>query len=525
MGKPIRRWVNIFKHSVLRGEAGQKVRTKGLGGLGPSSVSTTSLADKAVTNPKIADNAVNTRTIADLSVTNDKIADQSILFSKLNLPWMTVAAAFNFKDALSRLTASGGGILVLPKGNYSVTDNLTVNENITLQFMNGAVLVIAAGKTLTINGSIDAGMYQIFDGPGTVNGNIKVIQVLAQWFGAKGDGVNDDTDAVEKTLQYLDRRKGGMLFLPAGTYILRYLYLRSLVMIQGTGNSTILRLKNRTNNNLISLKDNTVSQFRIANLLIDGNKSNNTSGSGIYLNKTAYVYSDYINQGNYTDINSSIDDIFIFECADHGIHIDRTDTSDNFINIRGMYFNNIQVISCGKTGIRLNQNTDGRFCNIISTGNGYSGFDIAGCANNYYVNCKTFYNGFNAPNGNYGGFVLTDSGRSSFVGCEAQEEYKHGFFINNCSMLTFNGCSGDSNGQTNSTYSGFYFKSTQLSNLMGCTGTSYHTPSWQYTGFTFENCSSINAILTVNNQLSKTNYILKGTNTKVKLTVNGEAIN
>ncbi|GIO30129.1 MULTISPECIES: right-handed parallel beta-helix repeat-containing protein [Paenibacillus] len=522
MKRLVDRLTNVLKDTIRRFGSQQQAHTRGTGGTGP--ITTSLLADKAVTNPKIADNAVNTRTLASLSVTNDKIADQSILLSKLNVPWLSVAGNNNFKDALNKVTSAGGGVLVLPKGNYSISDNVTVNENVTLHFMNGAVLVIDSGKTLTISGSIEAGLYQIFDGAGAVNGNMKVGQVYAQWFGAKADGVNDDTNAVEKALQFLDRRKGGLLFLSAGTYLLRNLYLRSLVTVLGTGNGTILKLKNGTNGNLVSLKDNSVMQFRISNLLIDGNKSNNVSGSGIYINKTSYVYSDVVKQGNYSDMNSSIEDVFIFECADHGIYIDRTDTSDNFINIRGIYCNNVQVISCGKTGIKLNQNTDGRFCNIISTGNGYSGFEIQGCANNYYLNCKTFYNGFNSPTNNYGGFVITNSGRSSFVGCEAQEEYKYGFYVSGGNMLVFSACYGDSNGQQNSTYSGFYFKNNQLSNLIGCTGTSFHTPSWQYTGFTFEDCSAITAILSVNNQLSRSNYILKGTNTKMKLTVNGEVV-
>lgn len=436
-----------------------------------------------------------------------------------------MADLINLKDAVVKLSQSGGGELVLPAGSYPISDNLVVDEKISLRFMNGAKLVIANGKTITINGNVEAGLHQIFDGAGVVEGNMKVSTVYPEWFGAKADGIHDDTDGVEKTLQFLEKRRGGVLQLSAGTYILKYLYLRSKVTVQGIGPSTVLKLKNRTNANLITLKDNSVMQFRIANLFIDGNRNNNTSGNGIYLNKTTYVRPDYVLQGNSGDINSTIENIFVYGCAENGIFLDRALNSTAFINIRGIVFINVQVISCQKSGIKLNQNTDGKFNDVVCTGNGYCGFEITGCANNYYMSCKTFYNGFSASGSMIGGgFVIKDSGRSSFVGCEAQEEYKHGFYAEGCSLLAFSACCADSNGQQNSTYSGYYLKNTQLSTLLGCNSTSFHTPSWQYTGLTLENCSAITAVLSVNNQLSKTNYILKGSNTKMTLTVNGELV-
>lgn len=436
-----------------------------------------------------------------------------------------MAAITDLKVALAQLAQSGGGELVLPAGTYPVNDNLVVDERITLRFMNGAKLVVASGKSITINGSVEAGLFHIFDGPGKVEGNMKVSSVYPEWFGAKGDGINDDTDGIEKTLQFLDKNQGGVLALSEGTYILRYLYLRSKVTVQGNGPSSILKLKNGTHRNLISLKDNSVMQFRLSNFFIDGNRAYNAAGCGIYLNKTAYVRPDHVMQGNAGDINSTIENIFIYGCAEHGIFLDRTQSSGEFVNIRGIIFNNVQVISCQKSGIKLNQNTDGKFSDVICTGNAHCGFEIQGCANNYYVGCKTFYNGFAAPASVIGGgFVMKDSGRSSFIGCEAQEEYKHGFYAEGCSLLSFSACCADSNGQENSTYSGYYLKNTQLSTLMGCNSTSFHSPSWQYTGVTFENCSGITSVLSVNNQLSRTNYILKGTNTKMSLTINGEAV-
>jgi hypothetical protein len=80
---------------------------------------------------------------------------------------------------------------------YSMSQSVTLTSNITLKIEKGAVLSIAAGKTLTINGSFEAGLYQVFDCVGTgvvIFGGES--DVYPEWWGAKGDGVNSDSLAL-----------------------------------------------------------------------------------------------------------------------------------------------------------------------------------------------------------------------------------------------------------------------------------------------------------------------------------------
>ena len=78
---------------------------------------------------------------------------------------------------------------------YSMSQSVTLTSNITLKIEKGAVLSIAAGKILTINGTLDAGNYQIFSGAGTVAiSNIDKYPV--QWRGAVGDNSTDNYDAI-----------------------------------------------------------------------------------------------------------------------------------------------------------------------------------------------------------------------------------------------------------------------------------------------------------------------------------------
>ena len=67
----------------------------------------------------------------------------------------------------------------LKEGTYNVTSNLTINHQLIVP--EGAVINVASGVTLTINGDILAGRYQIFDGAGTIVGAKQT--AYPEWFG------------------------------------------------------------------------------------------------------------------------------------------------------------------------------------------------------------------------------------------------------------------------------------------------------------------------------------------------------
>ena len=93
-------------------------------------------------------------------------------------------------------------ILSIPAGNWPITENLTVPANLTLKFAHGAVLAIATGKTLTINGPLEAGRYQIFSwtGTGTVTYGNLVPEVYPEWYGAIPDNSTDSGSYLQKAL-------------------------------------------------------------------------------------------------------------------------------------------------------------------------------------------------------------------------------------------------------------------------------------------------------------------------------------
>jgi hypothetical protein len=136
------------------------------------------------------------------------------------------------QDAITAI-GSTPAILRMAAGTYNIAADFTIPANITLKLERGAIFVIATGKTLTINGGFEAGLYQTFTctGTGKVHfGFGAVSEVNAKWFGAKGDGVSDDLTALNLARQALPLYDGtstgesgelcrrGTIYLPPGDY-------------------------------------------------------------------------------------------------------------------------------------------------------------------------------------------------------------------------------------------------------------------------------------------------------------------
>lgn len=92
--------------------------------------------------------------------------------------------------------------LVIPAGTVNISANTTIPANVHLVVQRGGIFNIADGVTLTVNGPLTAGPYQIFawSGTGTIAGNPRIHHTLPEWFGAVGNGSTDDYAAIEKCL-------------------------------------------------------------------------------------------------------------------------------------------------------------------------------------------------------------------------------------------------------------------------------------------------------------------------------------
>jgi hypothetical protein len=188
-----------------------------------------------------------------------------------------------------------------------LSTNLTIPASVTLSFTGGQIQP-AAGVTVTVQGLVADTLSQIFGG----GGHIVIAQGNArpEWFGAVGDGVTDDTSALNSALAALT---SGNLVLRKGTT-----YVTSATLIITTPNTgveganqgfgyasnagssvikctsptaTILDLHGPSNGNYIQW--NTLKNFAVQRSVLPTG-----SAIGISLNHVAGIHMDGVNSAD-----------------------------------------------------------------------------------------------------------------------------------------------------------------------------------------------------------------------------------
>lgn len=183
---------------------------------GNAQTTATNAANAAGAAQTTADNAViaagNAQTTADNAVT---AAANAVTRDTNNIVYQTATnlsidntGATDVSSILAGLTDNVG----LKAGTYLIATTCTINAQ--LVFAKGAKLSVNSGVTVTVNGYVNAGLYEIFAGAGTVklNGNNKI---YPEWFGAKMDLTTDDRNAIQKAIDSITR---GEIVLQAGKY-------------------------------------------------------------------------------------------------------------------------------------------------------------------------------------------------------------------------------------------------------------------------------------------------------------------
>ena len=150
-------------------------------------------------------------------------------------------AAFS---ALLTSIGSDKATIMIPPGTVKLSSNITIPENVTLWLVRGAMLSPDTGITVTVNGGIDAGVYQIFAGGGAVAGSPRIPEAYPEWFGAKADyPLTDDSQAFAKLIAFASGSAGIQMTLPGINYKIGT--VNALII----GNSN-LKMKGKGNTNL-----------------------------------------------------------------------------------------------------------------------------------------------------------------------------------------------------------------------------------------------------------------------------------
>jgi hypothetical protein len=207
---------------------------------------------------------------------------------------------------------------------------------------------------------------------------------LKPWFdvkryGATGDGVTEDTTAVQAALTAAKGAAGGRVYLPAGAYLVGALALEDAdnITICGDGpGRTILQLKAAGNGHIFQFTR--CDDLTVCDLEIDGNKANQTSS--VY--RGIYWLADDAASGGTQCARGRFENLFIHDTCDQGlcvaggqgVKIDKVDTAGcgsasgnigagihitDAIPDTTIHSYDVQIANCSDNGSGLDGGTEG----------------------------------------------------------------------------------------------------------------------------------------------------------------------
>ncbi|HEX5732804.1 MAG TPA: hypothetical protein VF131_08220 [Blastocatellia bacterium] len=145
----------------------------------------------------------------------------------------------NLQAAVTDMGAAPRSLII--SNAQTISSPLTVPANVALRVTGGGQIAIPPGMSLTINGAFEAPLRQVFTGGGAVRWGSHVATVYPQWWGAKMDGVADDTAAIQRAIDSFAGSgagvfRAGVVELVGGAVITSSLKITlSAVILRGTG--------------------------------------------------------------------------------------------------------------------------------------------------------------------------------------------------------------------------------------------------------------------------------------------------
>src|SRR5262245_55303032 len=269
------------------------------------------------------------------------------------------------------------------------------------------------------------------------------VNVTAQPYNAAGDGRTDDRAAIQSAIDAVAAAGGGCVYFPAGTYIVGAepsgiggLQLKSRVALRGESpRASVLKLKDGTNRTLVygpadvdklwgSDSEAGIEYWSLVDLELDGNRSANTSGNGVWI----YGYKPFV------------ENLFIGNVAEHAWHTEWGTGGPKF-GMEGIV-NSVHIDTCGKNGFWFGGPHDSVITNVFvidasqAEHNAWDGFRIDRSAGSRFVTCH----GWTRWNAKRPRYALHDgSGANEFIGCHFEGAYSANVYAAGQGS-TFNAC-------------------------------------------------------------------------------------
>lgn len=252
-----------------------------------------------------------------------------------------------------------------------------------------------------------------------------VVQGLTSGTGAAAA----NTARIQAAINAAGTAGGGEVVIPAGTWYVSPITMKSNVVLRGFGWSSCLILAAGSNAHMITLATSSVIWTGIRDLMLDGNKGNQTAGAVVYFDNSGLTSSrsDTILDD---DPNHSFQRLAILHGKSHGLHLTGSRGQSQIHSVFA-YENDGRGISI--------DSPDNQFAHCIAASNGLQGVYISGNANQTrIVDTKSFFSGQIDPSSNGEGFTVFGQ-RCELTHVEAQDNTGHGFVIVNVKNLRLSG--------------------------------------------------------------------------------------
>lgn len=248
--------------------------------------------------------------------------------------------------------------------------------------------------------------------------------ITPQKFGAKADGVTDDTQAIQAAIDSLPP-SGGIVHFPAGTYLVNgaklrpgsdttkgAIFLREGVVLLGEGTRSKILLADGTGNvDMLYAKDS--ADISLQNLVIDAGPrmAYGPGGESDPLHWTTCIQFTGCNNlvmNNVTVTRGNIEGIYLHNCTQ--FRLDNIRAYDN-----GLWREDA-------SGLHLDACFNGVASNLVLPNNGFHGLIMSACWECTINNVQCYENGWQGIHMQYGsnknvinGATLTRNGRGLYI--------------------------------------------------------------------------------------------------------------
>lgn len=249
-------------------------------------------------------------------------------------------------------------------------ESTTTKQNLLQQIFDGLIINAGSSNAEVVAGRSSNVTLLTADTIGKridwVDASLYDISINVKHFGALGNGVANDTAAIQRAIDYAYNNGYNKVFFPKGIYAVVNLSLKSNIIYEGSGELSIIKTLASAVVWDNAVAANNISNFTVTNLSFDGNK-NIVAGNGdagvINLRITTCSYVKIHNckffNNNYSNLNimNNCNYVWVFnntfQDSDVGICVMQTPSKNVFIDknhIEGGTSEGVSIYSINDVG-------------------------------------------------------------------------------------------------------------------------------------------------------------------------------